>query len=125
MVRHDQHEWQSVALEDGQPFLLTHELFTVVMAEKSSRLQAMVNDVLLRSEQSGQLARICRRRLVEDYVYAERALTEGLLSTQARVQRGGGRAAGLQGHQRTVKKGGAGHDVCSSRIVGVHHRLAR
>lgn len=39
IVRREQQEWQPLALEDGRPFLLTRELYTVVTAESRFRLQ--------------------------------------------------------------------------------------
>jgi polar amino acid transport system substrate-binding protein len=73
-------KWQPLVLENGQPFLLNRELFTVVMAENSFRLQWLVNDVLFELEESGRLAAMRRRWLDEDYVFHERATSEGLLS---------------------------------------------
>ncbi|HKW85978.1 MAG TPA: hypothetical protein VJM82_02815, partial [Nitrospiraceae bacterium] len=81
MIRHDRPDWQPLVLENGQPFLLTRELFTVVMAEKSFRLQWLVNDLLFQLEQSGRLAAMRRRWFEEDYAYTQRATSEGLLST--------------------------------------------
>jgi polar amino acid transport system substrate-binding protein len=80
IVKRDRLDWQPLVLENGQPFLLTHELFTVVMAEASYRLQGLVNNVLFELEQSGRLAAIRRRWFDENYAYTERAMSEGLLS---------------------------------------------
>lgn len=81
VIRHYRPDWQALVLENGQPFLLTHELFTVVMAENSFRLQWLVNDLLFQLEQSGRLAAMHRRWFEEDYTYIQRATSEGLLST--------------------------------------------
>jgi ABC-type amino acid transport substrate-binding protein len=70
--------WQPVMLEDGRPFLLNREFFTVVMSERSFRLHWLVNDVLFELEESGQLAAMQRRWFEEQYLFTERALTEGL-----------------------------------------------
>lgn len=70
--------WQPVTLGDGRPFLLNREFFTVVMSEKSFRLHWLVNDVLFELEESGRLAAMRRRWFEEEYVFGERALTEGL-----------------------------------------------
>lgn len=72
--------WQPLVLENGRPFLLNRELYTVVMAEGNYRLQWLVNDVLFQLEESGRLAAIRRRWFEEDYVFHERAVNEGLLS---------------------------------------------
>ncbi|WP_447973903.1 substrate-binding periplasmic protein [Nitrospira sp. Kam-Ns4a] len=76
--------WQPLVLENGQPFLLNRELFTVVMSENSFRLQWLVNDVLFQLEESGRMAAMRRRWLEEDYVFYERATSEGLLSDMPR-----------------------------------------
>ncbi len=82
LVKTEQHmeKWQPLVLEDGRPFRLNRELFTVVMAEDSYRLQWLVNDVLFQLEESGRLAAMRRHWLEEDYVFYERANREGLLS---------------------------------------------
>ena len=71
-------DWKLVTLEDGKPLLLTRGHYTVVMAEESYQLRWLVNDVLFRLDESGRLAHMRRRWLVEDYVYPRRAATEGL-----------------------------------------------
>ena len=81
MIKRDRQSWQPLVLENGQLFLLTRELFTVVMAEKNFRLQSLVNDLLFELEQSRRLAEMRRRWFEEDYTYPERATSEGLLST--------------------------------------------
>ena len=81
IIKREHQDWRPLVLEDGQPFLLTRELFTVVMAEQSYRLQGLVNDVLFQLEQSGRLAAMHHRWLDEDYAYPQRAMSEGLLST--------------------------------------------
>ena len=72
--------WQPVLLEDGRPFLLNREFFAVVMSEKSFRLHWLVNDLLFELEESGRLDAIQRRWFEQDYHYAERAVSEGLLA---------------------------------------------
>lgn len=73
-------DWQLLELENGQPFLLNHEFYTVVMGEGSYRLQWLVDDVLFQLEESGRLTAIRHRWLEEDYVFQERAASEGLVS---------------------------------------------
>jgi len=85
MIKRDRQGWQPLVLENGQLFLLTRELFTVVMAEKNFRLQSLVNDLLFELEQSGRLAEMRRRWFEEDYTYPQRALSEGLLSTASKA----------------------------------------
>jgi polar amino acid transport system substrate-binding protein len=52
----------------------------VVMSERSFRLHWLVNDVLFELEESGRLDTIQRRWFEQDYHYAERAVSEGLLA---------------------------------------------
>lgn len=73
-------KWQPLVLESREPLLLNRELFTVVMAENSFRLQWLVNDALFELEESGRLTAIRRRWLKEDYAFHLRATSEGLLS---------------------------------------------
>jgi hypothetical protein len=70
--------WRPVVLEDGRPFLLNREFFTVVMSERSFRLHWLVNDRLFELEESGRLAAMQRRWFEDDYRFAERAASEGL-----------------------------------------------
>lgn len=87
-IKRDRPDWHPLVQEDGQPFLLTRELFTVMMAENSFRLQGLVNDVLFELEQSGRLAAMRHRWFDEDYPYAQRAVSEGLLSTAEKGVKG-------------------------------------
>jgi polar amino acid transport system substrate-binding protein len=80
--------WQPLLLENGEPFLLTRELFTVVMAENTFRLQSLVNDLLFELEQTGRLEAMRHRWFDEDYDYAQRAISEGLLSTAEKGVKG-------------------------------------
>lgn len=73
-------KWQPLVLENGRPFLLNRELFTVVMAEDNYRIQWLVNDLLFQLEESGRLTAMRRHWFEEDYVFQERATSEGLLS---------------------------------------------
>lgn len=72
--------WRPLVLENGQPFLLNHEFFTVVMGEGNYRLQWLVDDVLFQLEESGRLSAIRHRWFEEDYAFQERAASEGLLA---------------------------------------------
>ncbi|MGQ0811826.1 MAG: substrate-binding periplasmic protein [Nitrospiraceae bacterium] len=71
-------DWKMLTLEDGTPLLLTRGHYTVVMAEESYRLRWFVNDVLFRLDESGRLAQMRRRWLVDEYAYPRRAAAEGL-----------------------------------------------
>ena len=73
-------KWQPLVLENGRPFLLNRELFTVVMAENNYELQWLVNDVLFQLEESGRLAALRRRWFEEEYFFPQRATSEGFLS---------------------------------------------
>lgn len=81
IVKREHQDWRPLVLENGQPFLLTRELFTVVMAEQSFELQGLVNDVLFQLEQTGRLAAMHRRWLDEDYAPDQRVVSEGLLTS--------------------------------------------
>jgi ABC-type amino acid transport substrate-binding protein len=81
IVKREHRDWRPLVLENGQPFLLTRELFTVVMAEQSFELQGLVNDVLFQMEQTGRLAAMHRRWLDEDYAPDQRVISEGLLTS--------------------------------------------
>jgi ABC-type amino acid transport substrate-binding protein len=81
VVKREHQDWRPLLLENGEPFLFTRELFTVVMAEQSFELQGLVNDVLFQLEQTGRLAAMHRRWLDEDYAYTQRVTSEGLLTS--------------------------------------------
>lgn len=81
IIKQGYRDWRPLVLENGQPFMFTRELFTVAMAEQSFRLQWLVNNLLFQLEESGQLAAMRQRWLDEDYAYAERAVSEGLLTS--------------------------------------------
>ena len=81
VTMHGRGDWQLLLLDNAQPFLLTRELFTVVMAETSFGLQWLINDLLFEMEQSDQLASMQRRWFEDEYAYKDRATTEGLLAT--------------------------------------------
>jgi polar amino acid transport system substrate-binding protein len=72
--------WQPLVLTDGRPFLLNREIFTVVMSERSFHLHWLVNDLLFELEESGRLDAIQRRWFDEEYAFADRAISEGLLA---------------------------------------------
>ncbi len=96
VTAHGRGDWQLLLVDNDQPFLLTRELFTVVMAENSFGLQWLINDLLFEMEQSGQLATMRRRWFEDEYAYADRATTEGLLATVEKdVQTNGHGSCGL------------------------------
>ena len=80
ILKHEEQlkSWQRVMFEDGRPFLLNREFFTFVMSERSFRLHWLVNDLLFELEESGRLVAMQRRWFEEDYLFTERAVTEGL-----------------------------------------------
>lgn len=78
MVSRVRKNWQLVTFDGEKPFLLTSENYSVVMAEENYRLRWFVNDVLFELEQSGQLTKMRRRWLEDDYAYPRRAAAEGL-----------------------------------------------
>ncbi len=78
MVSRVRKNWQLVTLDGGKPFLLTSANYSVVMAEENYRLRWFVNDVLFELEQSGQLERMRRRWMEDDYAYPRRAAADGL-----------------------------------------------
>jgi hypothetical protein len=81
IIKREHQDWRPLVLENGQPFLLTREFFTVVMAEQSFRLQWLINDLLFQLEQSGRLAAMHHRWLDEDYTAVQRVVSEGLLTS--------------------------------------------
>lgn len=80
IIKQERQDWRLLVLESGKPFMLTRELFTVVTAEQSFRLQWLVNNMLFQLEESGRLAAMRQRWLDEEYVYTQRAISEGLLT---------------------------------------------
>jgi len=81
IVKREHRDWRPLVLENGQPFLLTRELFTVAMADQNFRLRWLINDLLFELEQSGRLEAMQRRWLDEDYAPAQRVTSEGLLTS--------------------------------------------
>lgn len=81
VIKREHQDWRPLVLENGQPFLLTRELFTVAMAEQSFGLRWLINDLLFQLEQSGRLAAMHRRWLDEDYEPFQRVTSEGLLTS--------------------------------------------
>jgi polar amino acid transport system substrate-binding protein len=71
-------KWQLITLDNEKPFLLTREQYALVMPEQSYRLRWAVNKLLLQLEETGRLAEMQKRWFEEEYVFPERALTEGL-----------------------------------------------
>jgi ABC-type amino acid transport substrate-binding protein len=69
--------WQVIRWEQGKPFMLTHETYTIVIAGNRYRFRWFVNDVLFELQESGQLEQIQKRWLEEQYTYRERAVSEG------------------------------------------------
>ncbi len=78
MVSRVRKDWQQILVNTGKPWTVTREQYAVVMAADKYRLRWFVNDVLFRLEDSGQLAKIRRRWMEEDYAFPRRAAAEGL-----------------------------------------------
>ncbi len=78
MVSRVKKEWQLIARADGKPFFLTRAQYAVVMSEESYRLRWLINAVIFRLDESGQLERMRARWLDEPYAFPRRAAVEGL-----------------------------------------------
>ena len=78
MVTRVKKEWQLIARADGKPFFLTRAQYAVVMSEESYRLRWLINAVIFRLDESGQLERMRARWLDESYAFPRRAAVEGL-----------------------------------------------
>jgi ABC-type amino acid transport substrate-binding protein len=77
-ARRSRKDWHLLRSKNGDPLLLTREQYAIVTDEENYRLRRFLNDLLFRLEESGRLAEMRRRWLVEDYAYPRRAATEGL-----------------------------------------------
>lgn len=87
MAHRHLHEWTVVTLDGKQPLLLTHENFSIVVREDRLHLLWFLNNVLFKLEESGELERLRRRWLQEDYDAGQRAANEGLpVSDEARQE---------------------------------------
>jgi ABC-type amino acid transport substrate-binding protein len=71
-------DWHLLDRPDGSPLLLTQEHFSIVTGEEKRGLQWFLNNLLFRLEESGQLIRMQKRWLEEDYAPTRRATDEGL-----------------------------------------------
>lgn len=78
MVTRVRKDWALLTRDDGEPLLLTKGHYAVAMAEESYRLRWLVNDLLLKLDESGRLQEMRKRWLDEDYAFPRRASLEGL-----------------------------------------------
>jgi ABC-type amino acid transport substrate-binding protein len=78
VTKHVWQDWRILTRPDGKPLVLTNEYFSIVTVEEKRHLQWFLNNLLYRMEESGQLARMQRRWVEENYAPTRRAAEEGL-----------------------------------------------
>lgn len=78
MVTRVRKDWSLLTRADGLPLFLTKADYGVVVAEESYRLRWLVNDLLLKLDESGRLRDMRTRWLDEEYAFPRRASLEGL-----------------------------------------------
>jgi ABC-type amino acid transport substrate-binding protein len=78
MVKRVRKDWSPLVRDNGLPLFLTKADYGVVVAEDSYRLRWLVNDLLLKLDESGRLQAMRSRWLDEDYAFPRRASLEGL-----------------------------------------------
>ena len=78
MVTRVRKDWSLLTRADGLPLFLTKADYGVVVAEESYRLRWLVNDLLLKLDESGRLREMRTRWLDEAYAFPRRASLEGL-----------------------------------------------
>jgi ABC-type amino acid transport substrate-binding protein len=71
-------DWSLLTRENGSPLFLTKADYGVVVAEESYRLRWLVNDLLLKLDESGRLRDMRTRWIEEEYAFPRRASLEGL-----------------------------------------------
>lgn len=78
VVRRVHRDWALLTRDDGRPVFLTKADYGVVVAEDSYQLRWLLNDLLLKLDESGRLQQMRTRWLEEDYAFPRRASLEGL-----------------------------------------------
>lgn len=78
MVKRVRKDWSLLTRETGAPLFLTKADYGVVVAEESYRLRWLLNDLLLKLDESGRLREMRTRWMDEDYAFPRRASLEGL-----------------------------------------------
>ncbi len=78
MVTRVRKDWSLLTRENGTPLFFTKGHYAVAMAEESYRLRWLVNDLLLKLDESGRLHEMRKRWLEEEYAFPRRASLEGL-----------------------------------------------
>lgn len=78
MVKRVRKDWSLLTRENGAPLFLTKADYGVVIAEESYRLRWLVNDLLLKLDESGRLRDMRTRWMDEEYAFPRRASLEGL-----------------------------------------------
>jgi ABC-type amino acid transport substrate-binding protein len=77
----------SIVQDRQRPYQLTHEQYSVVMADSRYQLRWFVNNLLFYLEEQGELDKLRHRWLVETYDYRERVRTAGIpVSEEAREE---------------------------------------
>ncbi len=78
MVKRVRKDWSLLTRETGAPLFLTKADYGVVVAEESYRLRWLLNDLLLKLDESGRLREMRTRWMDADYAFPRRASLEGL-----------------------------------------------
>lgn len=78
MVKRVRKDWSPLTRENGRPLFLTKADYGVVVAEESYHLRWLLNDLLLKLDESGRLREMRTRWLDEEYAFPRRASLEGL-----------------------------------------------
>lgn len=78
MVTRVRKDWSLLIRESGRPLFLTKADYGVVVAEESYHLRWLLNDLLLKLDESGRLREMRTRWLDEEYAFPRRASLEGL-----------------------------------------------
>lgn len=78
MVKRVRKDWFPLTRDNGVPLFLTKADYAVVVAEESYHLRWLLNDLLLKLDESGRLRDMRTRWLEEEYAFPRRASLEGL-----------------------------------------------
>ena len=78
MVKRVRKDWSPLTRENGRPLFLTKADYGVVVAEESYHLRWLLNDLLLKLDESGRLREMRTRWLDEEFAFPRRASLEGL-----------------------------------------------
>lgn len=102
MVKRVRKDWSLLTRDSGRPLFLTKADYGVVVAEESYRLRWLVNDLLLKLDESGRLGEMRTRWLDEEYAFPGEPRWKGYPSMWRKWRRtiSRGPAASGPGHDR-------------------------